>query len=584
MKVIFVLLLLPLLIFSQTTPDFSETNLKKHLLFLSGDSLKGRFPGTPEDKVAADYIAGELLNAGLMRLNNVQLQSFKVITGFETGQNNKLSFDGIDFIPEKDFSPVSFSSDTSLTAEVVFAGYGFDISEEKFTWNDYQNIDCEGKWVLILRSDPENDNPDSKFINYAKLRSKVITAVDHKAAGVLFVTGKRVEKDDQLPPQSFDKIAADAGIPVISITRKTADQILIRYNDTMMIDNLENRICKSKMPFSFETDQILNGSAEIKINESETYNIMAYIPGYNLMYSDQYIVVGAHYDHLGMGGQGSGSREPDVKAIHHGADDNASGVAGIIELARAFSKISTDRSIIFVAFGAEEMGLLGSKHFVENLPVPKEKIVAMLNFDMIGRFEEKISVGGTGTALQFDSLLNMVSEKSKIEIVRSAEGYGPSDHASFYSENIPVLYFNSGIHGDYHTPADSEEKINYKGMKEILGVSFELLNQIQKGQNSLSFREAGSKTKSSRNNLKVTFGIIPDFATKVKGMGVGGVNKGGPADHAGIVKGDVIVAINGEKVEDIYEYMQRLSKLKPGQTAVVEIVRNNDKKILLIQL
>jgi aminopeptidase YwaD len=309
--------------------------------------------------------------------------------------------------------------------------------------------------------------------------------------------------------------------------------------------------------------------------------------------SDEYVLVGAHYDHLGMGGDGSGSRVPDETAIHYGADDNASGVASLLELARYFSanKSLTSRSIIFVAFGAEEMGIIGARYFTEHSPVPVKSIKAMINMDMVGRLVEGnsvINISGTGTSNVTDSLINIYEKNRIFTVKRVPDGYGPSDHAAFYTAGVPVCFITTGAHGDYHTPQDSPEKINYNGQQSITGFSADLISGFSNLSKAPVFAEAGTRREAGHygRNLKVTLGIMPDVsgAETSGGMKVEGTRKGAPAERAGMIKGDIITAINGMKVSNIYDYMSRLGKLKPGDVVNVEIMRNDKTEILIIQL
>jgi hypothetical protein len=246
------------------------------------------------------------------------------------------------------------------------------------------------------------------------------------------------------------------------------------------------------------------------------------------------------------------------------------------------------RSLIVVAFSAEEMGLLGSRYFVKHLPVDKNKIVAMLNLDMIGRLNDKnaISIGGTGTATQWEEILNRHLSGNTLTAAYSPEGFGASDHASFYAENIPVLFFSTGAHSDYHTPADTWDKINYVGLSEVMTLAESIATELLNGSDRLTFQEAGPKERSGgRRGFKVTLGIMPDFTSSdADGLGVGGVTKGAPAERAGMLKGDKITGLNGMPVGTIYDYMNRLKQLKPGQRVNVDIVRNGEKMVLIVDL
>jgi hypothetical protein len=337
-------------------------------------------------------------------------------------------------------------------------------------------------------------------------------------------------------------------------------------------------------------NKTLKATVNVDFTKAKTQNVVAYLEGSDAKLKNEIVVIGAHYDHLGMGGFGSGSRTPDTTAVHNGADDNASGVAGIIELAEkiAANKKQMKRSLLVIAFDAEEMGLLGSKFYTENPLFELSKVKAMINLDMIGRLDKdtkKLSIGGTGTSAETETLLNSI-EHSNLELSFSKEGFGPSDHASFYANNIPVFFLSSGAHPDYHTPKDDVEYINFEGMKAIGDYSYELLASLLNKSESLVFQEAGPKTaQSSSRGLKVTLGIMPAFGeSKTSGLGVDAVTPGRPAHKAGMLKGDIITAINGKEVTNVYDYMNSLQTLKLGETISVDIIRNNEKMILLIQL
>jgi len=558
--------------------------LREHVGYLAADQLGGRKPGTEGGKKAAEYIRDRLKDYGLELMADNGFQYFDLVTDAKAGDNNMLQINKEEAILRADFVPVSFTANKELTAEVVFAGYGFDINKDTLQWDDYKEIDVEGKWVMMFRGDPEPGNPHSPFAAYAMLRSKVVTAEDHQAGGVLFVTPTKMKEEDRLHRISYDKTATRSDIPVLTITREMAGKILSGRETT--IQKLEEKLNAHHQPESFATGKEITARADVKLEKSTTQNVVAQAQAPN---SDDYVVIGAHYDHLGMGGPGSGSRIPDTSAVHNGADDNASGVAGVIELAGKVQheKDALKRNVIFVAFGAEEMGIIGAKHFVANLPVPKENISAMINLDMIGRMdqeEKSLSIGGTGTAKEFDSLLKSSKGTAEFALATTPDGYGPSDHAAFYAEDIPVLFLSTGAHNDYHTPADDAGRLDYKAQEKVVQYAWRLTRDLA-GTQQLTFQKSGSKNKTRRTQLKVTFGIIPDYSGKVKkGLGVDGVKDGGPAGKGGMKKGDIIVAIEGKPVGDIYEYMHRLQDLEAGQTISVDVLRDGEKKVLLLQL
>jgi Zn-dependent M28 family amino/carboxypeptidase len=315
------------------------------------------------------------------------------------------------------------------------------------------------------------------------------------------------------------------------------------------------------------------------------------LPGEDEQLKDEYIIVGAHFDHLGLGGPGSSSMAGDTLAIHHGADDNASGVSLMIELAEKFAmtKGSHKRSIVCIAFGAEELGLLGSKYFAENPGIDLSRVNAMINLDMVGRLQETntLQVSGIGTAEGLRELVVSETDTNRVKLVFSDEGSGRSDHTSFYGKNIPVLFYFTGAHTDYHKPSDTYDRINYPGMVTISTLIFKVSAKLATSPERLRFREAGPKPETRRITRKkmITLGIMPDYAGIVKnGLRADEVYPGRPGAMGGMKKGDIITAINGKTVNNIQDYMFRMGQLKYGQMITVEVLRGDEKIVLLIQL
>jgi hypothetical protein len=552
-------------------------------LFLASDSLKGRYPGTPEDIVAAKYIAGEMQKSGLDLLFENGLQSFEITSIIKAGAGNSLYINNQEFKLDSDFTPLSFSANIHAEAEVVFAGYGFYIEEGENSWNDYSNIDVKNKLVLILRGEPENSELKIPFSMYSSIRSKAITAKDQGAAGVIFVSGKQFDEADELIELS--KPEGEVAIPVIQIKRNVANILLEKKGVT--ISELERQANYGNLGFSTETNLICH--TDIETVYAQTYNVASQLfvnPDYD------YIVIGGHYDHLGYGGAGTGSRAPGINKIHYGADDNASGIASMLEIAEKLisKKDSLRNNFIFAAFGAEEMGLIGSKYFVNNLPIPDSSIKAMINIDMLGRMKEdrSLQVNGVGSSIEGTSIIESLNSRYEFKIGFAQEGYGPSDHSSFYSKDIPVFFFSTGAHIDYHTPGDSIGNINFKGLVQASNFIYDFAFDISSADKKITYQEAGPKMPDGNTRspkLKVTLGIMPDFSGVEKnGLRADFVVKGKPADKAGMLSGDIIIAINGYPVGDIYEYMERLSKLEAGQIITVEVMREEEKEILIVQL
>ena len=584
-----IVFLLIIIVFPATAQKFNAEitvkELKDDVGYLASDELKGRKSGEAGDLMAAEYIRTKFKNAGLELMYGNGFQKFGLVTSAEIGEGNKLTVNGINFEVEKHFLPYAFSANTSVTAEVVFAGYGLEVDRDTLQWNDYKNVDVSGKWVLVLQGDPDLENPQSPYIEFSSERSKALFAADKKAAGLILVAGKKFSETDQLASLIFDKNSSRYDIPVIQVTREVADKILT--DSKMTIEKLEAGIDSLNRTINLKLNSTVSATANVNQKETETQNVVALLPGIDSNLKNEYVVVGAHFDHLGMGGPGSGSRVTDTLAVHNGADDNASGVAAVIQLAEKLaSEKKNKRSIIFVTFGAEEMGLVGSKAFTNKPPVETEKMVAMFNFDMVGRLDPTtngLSIGGTQTSKETEAILTDLN--TGFELAFSPEGSGPSDHSSFYLQNIPVFFISTGAHSDYHTPFDDAELINYEGTKKVADYSYLIISEVANRESLLTFQEAGPKFQRSGGRFKVTFGIMPDVAGQEKrGLRVDAVTKGKPADKAGMKKGDIVIAIDGNKVGSIYDYMNRLQSLKAGQTVSVDIIRDEKKTVLIVQL
>jgi hypothetical protein len=588
MKILNFCFLIAILVLSgcavQYQPKITEKELFSSISTLASDQFQGRKPGLPGDSLAAHFVLDKFNKAEIKLLYNNGFQPVKLITGFNFGKENHLSSVSQKFELGADYEPLFFSANKSFSGKLTVAGYGISVSTDSLKWDDYQNFQAENQWVLIFDGIPEHLQQNKEIKKYSDVRSKVLNAIDHHASGILIVTPDFNTKG-ATKTVMFDKNSAAYSVPVMKISQKTADQLL---DGQLTFSEIEKKIKTDQKPFFKNTDLIVKGEASVLPKITMTQNVVGMVPGRDPKMADEYIVVGAHYDHLGYGGPGSGSRMPDSAAVHHGADDNASGVAAVIELAQKFSHDkSNKRSIIFVAFTAEEFGLIGSKAFVTEPPVAIKKITTMVNFDMIGRLDsaKDLTIGGIGTSLESKALVDSLIHGFNVKI--SKEGYGPSDHASFYGENIPVIYFTSGVHDQYHTPNDTYDRINYKGERMITENAGQLILAIANRSNKLTYQESGPKVGGGgRTDLKATLGIIPDYAgtTEKEGMRIDGVSPGKPASKAGLQKGDIILAIDGKKVGSIYDYMARMKAYSPGQIISVDILRGSEKKVFLVTL
>lgn len=565
-------------------PEITKNELYQHIKYLASDSLKGRYPGTAEDRLAAEYIADLFESFGLEPINGSYFQEFDIPIHSKLGENNALIVEDNKYTPEAQYNPFSFSANASLEANVVFAGYGIIFQNDSLSYDDYINIDVNGKWVLILRGEPMPESTNSPFLQFADDRDKVMRAYDKGAAGVLFVNGMDFDPQDKLV--ELDSKKSKTSIPVLHITRSVANDILSNTNKN--IEQLEESIINTIRPITLDIDKKVAATIKLEQVFMNTHNVYGILKA--PVETDEYVVIGGHYDHLGLGGSDTGSRRPDTIAAHNGADDNASGVAAFIEIAEklAANRKTLKRNVLFVAFAAEEMGLIGSKHFVNEAPIDLSQINANINLDMVGRLKENksLQIGGVGTSDKGELILNNINKSFSFQLALSHEGYGPSDHASFYGKDVPVFFISTGAHTDYHTPEDDIEKINFDGLVDVSQFGYALADSLINMDGRLQFKEAGPKTRVTRGYKgKVTLGFMPDFTYEGnEGLRIDFVTPGKPAQLAGLENGDVIVAIDGKKVGNIHDYMYRLSSFKHDQRITVEVKRNDDILVFIVQL
>lgn len=596
MKNIMILLLFLFLACAPTTThsDYSPGNreitpedIRRHVSFLASDKLEGRFPGTTGSDLAAAYIRDAFRAAGIKPYNGVDYyQDFDFVKNVILGPGNTLTVsEGNNYSEALDtstFIPLGFSSTGNFTGGAVFAGYGFDI-DDSVSWHDYDGLDVENAWSIVFRGGPD-DSPHSPYGPHMAIRKKALVARDKGALGLILVSGS--DDDKGLIRLRYDYAFGDAGIPVIHVDRGLAEDMFERagYDLAEVETYLKNNLSASSFSIKGIT---IEASISLEKETVSIPNVVGILPGSDTSLSDEIIVIGAHFDHLGWGGEGS-SLMPDTVAIHNGADDNASGVAGILELAEYFGAYENRpaRSLMFAAFNAEEKGSLGSKYLTENFPYDLKNVVAMVNLDMVGRLtEKKLNIGGTGTSPVFPGLLDTVNSDYDFAIKKSPDGYGPSDHANFYTKDIPVLFFFTGTHNDYHKPGDDTETLNIDGEALLVRYIYDIVNDLGNTLNRPDFSEAGPKENTAaRASFKVTLGIIPSYASQAEGLEIDGTRRGGPAENAGMLKGDIIIAIDGKEIKNIYDYMYRLAELSSGQIVIVTVVRGEGKLELTLQL
>ena len=643
---------------SRPSPVEAE-RLRRHVTYLASDKLEGRRTGTGGAEEAARYVAEEFARAGLApgaenaatfqagptradaKLKGY-LQDFPYVAGVELGGGNALTATrradltggtpfAVDFKPGEDWMPLGFGSNAKAEGPVVFAGYGITAAEQSY--DDYKAADVRDKIALALAGTPDGDNPHSRFTRTGEPRFKAAAARAAGARALVLIASEERFADERLSRLRFDNSGGDAGIPVVVVSRQAAAKMLgLGGVDRLTaVETAARLLTTPAKVFEQGTDlgrpQPLNLSVttDVARRNAPAANVVGVLEGSDPKLRDEAIVVGAHYDHLGRGGEGSlAAREGEV---HHGADDNASGTAALIELARLLSqeRARMRRTVVFVAFGGEEEGLIGSSFYVQHPARPVEQTVAMLNMDMIGRLREgALNVGGVGTSDVWRDVVARANASLDVKVVPagaggaapspstarpaampvvrgadgnvvataapaerfnlrlSEDGYGPSDHSSFYSKRVPVLFFFTGSHEDYHKPSDTADRVNYDGEARIVEFVRGIIYELQAAERRPAFALAKSEGPTRSTGFRVYLGTIPTYGDSADGLKLEGVREGSPAQAAGLTAGDLIVKLAGRDVRNVYDYTQALSEMKAGQEYEVELMRAGQRLKLRI--
>jgi len=567
-----------------SAPDLQAPRYTADVHFLASDAMKGRGNGSPELEKAADYIAEQLRRAGLQPggEDGTFFQKFEVTTGATLGIKNELVVAGSTLRIDEDFVPILFSDTAEFEGPMIFAGYGITAPEYKY--DDYAAIDATNKIVVVLGHEPQELDPKSVFAGtdftpYASYVNKAINARMHGAKGIIFITDPRHEYED-VGPATRREESGDVGIPAVHAKRASVDAAFKASGKDLAA--LQQEIDKTLTPQSFEPANVRARIAtEVVRTRSTVRNVLAALPGSDPQLKDEWVVIGAHYDHLGFGGASS-LAPSQIGAIHHGADDNASGTAGLIELARnaAANRSTWKRSVLFIGFAAEEIGLLGSAYFTNHPTIPLTSINAMFNMDMIGRVSEgKLSVGGVGTSPAFGPSLAALHPGSGLTITATESGYGASDHTAFNAKKIPVLFFFSGSHTDYHKPSDTADKINVDGALKVLALVYGLAERVAAEPQKLTYAEVQAPKPASRGSgggYGPYFGSVPDFRDDIKGVPFSDVVTNSPAGKAGLKAGDIMVEFDGKQVTSLADYAFVLRQKKPGDQIVVVVKRGGE--------
>jgi hypothetical protein len=596
--------------------------LRAHVSYLASDKLEGRRTGTSGAREAARYVAREFMRyklspggaAACDELNeDCYMQQFPYVAGVELGKGNALTATrradagvplAIDFKVGEDWMPLGFGSSAKVEAPVAFVGYGISAAEQSY--DDYKGAGASGKVALAFAGSPDGDNPHGRFARAAELRFKAAAARAAGAKALVVIASEENFKEERLARLRYDNAGGDAGLPVAVLSRQAAAKVL-GLAPAPLLAEFEKSLrggggggpvavvpgaeLGKGVVFSLSTDVVRKNAPAA--------NVVGILEGSDPKLKGEVIVLGAHYDHLGLGG--AGSLAPREGEVHHGADDNASGTAGLLELARLFAadRARMRRTLVFVAFGGEEEGLIGSSHYVQQPARPLDQTVAMLNMDMIGRLRNgALNVGGVGTAAELREMVegaNMVHLPPVVvtgkdgrkgeapapwvklfELRLSEDGFGPSDHSSFYARRVPVLFFFTGTHEDYHKPSDTADRINYEGEAKVLGLVGDIVMNLQLRDARPTYAVAKAEA-NTRTTFRVSLGTVPSYGESTDGLKLDAVREGSPAAAAGLKAGDKIVKLAGRDIRNVYDYTQALSEMKAGQEYEVELLRDGQR-------
>ena len=514
--------------------------------------------------------------------SNGYLQSFTVTTGAKLHGKNDLVVESgsakAELSLNRDYVPFSFSGSAAASGTLVFAGYG--ITAEELGYDDYAGIDVKDKLVIVLRYEPTAfaaKNGNQGLTNHAQFITKAINARNHGAKGLILLNGKLNQGEEDLLTR-FGSVNGpeSVGIPFVQVKNSVAEAWF--SNAGTSLNDAEVKINNQSKPASFAFPEAMHVSLRVGVENTHATanNVLAYLPGK----TDEYIVLGAHYDHLGRGNFDS-LAPSQVGQIHPGADDNASGTAGLLELARLLSPLKgqLQRGILFSSFAGEELGLLGSAEWVKEPTKPLDKAVSMLNMDMIGRIKDgKVYIGGVGTGSTFAKVLEQAETNSPLKFEASQGGYASSDQTSFMSKRIPVLFFFSGLHSDYHKPSDTWEKINPDFAVQLLNVVAKITLDIADEAEKPAFvvvAEANPHGGSATGGgYGPAFGSIPDFGQTENGVKFSDVKPGSPAAKAGLKAGDVLIRFGNKPIKNLYDFTDALRRSKVGDVVPVTVLRD----------
>ncbi len=568
----------------QADPNRYVTDIKA----LASPEMEGRGAGTKgliraEHLIEKRYKELQIEPAGVKGYT----QPFSVVTGARLKSDNRCAVQTADkkqeLKIEQDFVPFSFSASGQVSALVVFAGYG--ATADEFHYDDYAGLDVKDKIVVVLRYEPSGFGGQHGLTQHSQLITKAINARNHGAKALVIINGKLGDGEaDSLTRFGSVSGPENVGIVMVQVKNAIADAWLQAAGKSLK--DVQDQINSNTKPASFDFPGALHLSLNIDIEtvRATVNNVLAWLPGQ----SDEYVIIGAHYDHLGRGNFDS-LAPSQIGQIHPGADDNASGTAGVLELARLLApqRGKLKRSILFMDFAGEELGLLGSAEWVKEPTRPLAKAVAMINMDMIGRIkDDKVYIGGVGTGSTFKAVLEQAEKDTPFKVESSPGGYSSSDHTSFVTKKIPVLFFFSGLHSDYHKPSDTWDKINGPSAARLLDMVESVALQLADTDQPPAFQVVAEEKPlgGGGGGYGPYFGSVPDFGQVENGVKFSDVRPNSPAAKAGFKAGDILVQFGDKPIKNLYDFTDALRRSKVGDVVEVKVLRDGQPVTASVKL
>ncbi|HSM20506.1 MAG TPA: M28 family peptidase, partial [Hyphomicrobiales bacterium] len=588
----------------QTKAAIDAGDLRLHAEILASQEMAGRLTGSPGERRATAYVASVFQRLGLKPAGEGggYFQSFDFTAAVSLGPDNRLSVEGIarDPVAGRDWRPLGLSATgTAVPSEVAFAGYGIVAPAEGAheAYDSYGDLDVTDKWVLVLRYLPEDISPERRqhLHRYAELGYKAATARARGARGLIVASGTKAPVKDELVPLSFEAAASGARLAAVTVSDDLAEAMLASAGKAL--GTVQNALDKGEEAAAFPLPGI-RAAAKIDLVKETGHgrNVLGRLTAGDGP-SSSAVVVGAHVDHLGRGIEGKSLALPEEQGeVHPGADDNASGVAALLEIAeyladlKARGKLPLKRDILFAAWSGEEIGILGSTHFARSLREETgekdlhAEIAAYLNMDMVGRLDEHLILQGVGSSPVWPREIEKRNVPVGLSIVTNDSPFLATDATAFYLEGVPVLNAFTGAHGDYSTPRDTPDKLNYEGMRQVARLMALITRSLAVAEEAPDYvRREPTDESPRRRTSRVYLGTIPDYSqTEGEGARISGVAKGGPAEAAGLAAGDIVVEMAGQAIGNIYDYSHALDGLKIGEPAEVVVLRDGERVRLTI--